>query len=253
MLEFKNVGFSYTTKKKTYEVYKDVNLAVKDHEFFCVIGPSGCGKSTLLKNVAGFIKPAVGKIIDDGKEISHISHERAMVFQEDAVFPWLTVYKNVTYGMKVRKVKDEIIRENAEKYIDLVGLSESKHLYPKELSGGMRKRVDLARVLANDPKLILMDEPFGALDAFTKEVLQEKVTQIWEQAKKTIIFVTHDIEEALFLGDRVMVMQHIKNGGGHKCYDIDFPRPRHLSLKANRDFQEMRRELGIQLTMHEMK
>lgn len=252
MIEFKNVGFSYTSKKKNYEVYKNIDLKVRDYEFFCVIGPSGCGKSTLLKNVAGFILPSVGRILDDGKEITNISHERAMVFQEDAVFPWLSVYNNVTYGLKVRYLDEEIIRQNANKYIDLVGLSDCKNLYPKELSGGMRKRVDLARVLANDPRMILMDEPFGALDAFTKETLQEKITQIWEQAKKTILFVTHDIEEALFLGDRVMVMQHIKHGGGYQCYDIDFPRPRDLSLKANPEFQKLRRELGVQLKKHKV-
>ncbi len=252
MLEFKDVGFSYNTdKKKEYTVFNHINLTVKDHEFFCIIGPSGCGKSTLLKNVAGFCMPTAGEILDDTQLIRGISYERAMVFQEDAVFPWLTVYDNIAYGLKARHVAEEKIKETVAIYINMVGLNGNENTFPKELSGGMRKRVDLARVLVNDPKMILMDEPFGSLDSFTKEILQVKVTEVWEQTKKTILFVTHDIEEALFLGDRIMVMQHIKAGGSYKCYEVDFPRPRDLYLKEDPNFQHLRRELNQELRRQE--
>jgi len=247
LLEFRNVSFAYSTNKKRYEVYRNLNLTVGDHEFFSIIGPSGCGKSTLLKNVAGFTLPTDGEILDDKQPIKGISFERAMVFQEDAVFPWLTVYDNIAYGPRVRHVEPAKIKETVGYFIEMTGLTGYERLYPKELSGGMRKRVDMARLLVNDPRMILMDEPFGSLDAFTKETLQVKVTEIWEQTKKTILFVTHDIEEALFLGDRVMIMQHIKRGGGYKCRNIDFPRPRDLYLKEDPKFQHMRLELNQEL------
>ncbi len=252
MLEFKDVGFYYQMKKKNYEVYKNISFEVKEHEFISILGPSGCGKSTLLRNVAGFTTPTSGEIYNDGKLIDGISFERAMVFQEDAVFPWLTVYENIAYGLKVRKVDPDKIKEDVPYYIDIVGLKGFEKLYPKELSGGMRKRVDLARALANDPKVILMDEPFGALDAFTKEMLQLKVTEIWEKKKKTVLFVTHDIEEALFLSDRVMLMQHIKHGGGYTFYDVNFKRPRNAYLKEDPEFQHLRMEILQELKKQEL-
>jgi len=252
MLEIKNLSFCYRTGKKCYDVFKNVNLTIKDDEFFCILGPSGCGKSTLLKIVAGFETPADGRILDEGNEITGVSHERAMVFQEDAVFPWLNVYSNVEYGLKVRGIPQNERKEKVEYFINLVGLSGFEKSFPKELSGGMKKRVDLARVLANDPKILLMDEPFGALDAMTKEKLQEKLIQIWEGSKKTIIFVTHDIEEALFLGDRIAIMQHIRNGGEVEIFDVPFKRPRNIYLKEQPEFQRMRRELVEEFKKYEI-
>lgn len=252
MLEFKDVYFNYRIgKNQQYDVIKNLNFTIKDEEFFCIIGPSGCGKSTLLKMVAGFEAPSSGSICVNGKQICSISHERAMVFQEDAVFPWLNVYGNIEYGLKVRRIDPEVRREKVAHFIKMVGLSGFENSYPKELSGGMKKRVDLARVLVNDPTILLMDEPFGALDAMTKEKLQEQLTQIWERSKKTILFITHDIEEALFLGDRVAIMQPLKSGGSFNVYDVPFKRPRNLFMKEETEFQKMRRSLVEEFKQYE--
>lgn len=243
MLKIENLSFSYqgSKSKSGYEVIKDLNLEIKDNEFICIIGPSGCGKSTLLKMLAGFEKPTSGRIMYNGQEVKSVGYERAMVFQEDAVFPWLKVRDNVEYGLKVRNVPVEARKESVNKFIETVGLKGFEEAWPKELSGGMKKRVDLARVLANNPETILMDEPFGALDAMTKEMLQEELVKIWEKSKKTIVFVTHDIEEALFLADRIVVLQHIKNGGEAEVIDVPFERPRTVRIKENPEFQKVRR------------
>ena len=164
-----------------------------------------------------------------------------MIFQEDAVFPWLRVRDNVEYGLKVRGVPAETRKEHVNKFIETVGLKGFENAWPKELSGGMKKRVDLARVLANNPETILMDEPFGALDAMTKEMMQEELVKIWEGSKKTIVFVTHDIEEALFLADKIVVLQHIKNGGEAEVIEVPFERPRTVQIKENPEFQKVRR------------
>lgn len=254
MLEARGVTFSYhsaTKKIPPKTILRDVDLTIRNNEFFCMLGPSGCGKSTLLKIFAGFEKCTSGCVLDNGEPITDVSHERAMVFQEDAVFPWMNVYANVEYGLKVRKVAQETRQRQAEKFIDLVGLKGYEKMLPKELSGGMKKRVDLARVLANDPRILLMDEPFGALDAMTKEKLQEQLVQIWESSRKTIVFVTHDIEEALFLGDRIVIIQPIDNGGEIKLFDVPFKRPRDLRLKEEPDFQKMRRMLTDELKKYE--
>lgn len=253
MLEIKDLSFSYENAKKrvSKEIISHVSMTIADNEFFCILGPSGCGKSTLLKILAGFEMKGAGSVMDNGKEITNISYERAMVFQEDAVFPWLDVYSNIEYGLKVRRIPREERKETVNHFIELVGLKGFEKLYPKELSGGMKKRVDLARVLANDPRIMLMDEPFGALDAMTKENLQEQLVQIWENSKKTIVFITHDIEEALFLGDRVAIMQPIRFGGEIHIHEIPFERPRRLSIKENPDFQKMRRSLIDELKSYE--
>ena len=243
MFKIENLNFSYkgNREKSRYEVIRNLNLEIQDNEFICIIGPSGCGKSTLLKMLAGFEKPTSGTIIYNDQEVQNVGYERAMVFQEDAVFPWLKVKDNVEYGLKVRNVDQTERKKMVEKYIDMVGLKGFEHAWPKELSGGMKKRVDLARVLANNPDTILMDEPFGALDAMTKEMLQEELVKIWEQSKKTIVFVTHDIEEALFLADQIVVLQHIKNGGEAEVIDVPFERPRTVRIKENPEFQKVRR------------
>lgn len=243
MFKIENLNFAYSDAKgkKSYEVIKDLNLEIKDNEFICIIGPSGCGKSTFLKMLAGFERPTSGRITYNGEEVLNVGYERAMVFQEDAVFPWLKVKDNVEYGLKVRNADVSERRKSVEKYIDKVGLKGFEQAWPKELSGGMKKRVDLARVLANNPDTILMDEPFGALDAMTKEMLQEELVRIWEQSRKTIVFVTHDIEEALFLADQIVVLQHIKNGGEAEVIDVPFERPRTVRIKENPEFQKVRR------------
>jgi len=247
MLKIKNLSFTYGNGEDAYEVFKNINVDINDNEFFCVIGPSGCGKSTLLKVIAGFMEPTHGFISEDGKAVRGVSYKRAMVFQEDAVFPWLTVYKNVEYGLKARGIQKEDRDKIVKKYINIVGLNGFEEAYPRQLSGGMRKRVDLARVLANDPQIFLMDEPFGSLDALTKEMLQSKLIEIWALSKKMVLFVTHDVEEALYLGDKVAIMQHINKGDEFKVYNVPHERPRNLSLKQNNSFQKFRRKLVEEL------
>jgi len=255
MINIKDLSFSYSVsgkKKKANLILKNLTLEIRDNEFICLLGSSGCGKSKLVRILEGFDKGTSGAILEANKDvIDGVSHERSMVFQEDAVFPWLSVYANVEYGLKMRGVPQKERAVEVKRFISLVGLTGYEQMYPKELSGGMKKRVDLARVLANNPKILLMDEPFGALDAMTKENLQEQVVEIWEKSKKTIVFVTHDIEEALFLGDRVVILQPISVGGEMKIFDVNFPRPRKLLLKEEPEFQRMRRQLIDELKLYE--
>lgn len=243
MIELKRLSFAYQGRNGLLPVFEDIDLVVETNEFFCIIGPSGCGKSTLLKIVAGFEKPSSGVVTHNGVKIEGISPERAMVFQDDAVFPWLTVQQNVEYGLKVRGVPIERRRAESRRLIDLVGLTGFESLYPKQLSGGMRKRVDIARALANQPQVLLMDEPFGALDAMTKEMLQVELTRIWENERKTVLFITHDVEEALFLGDRVAIMPPHSSGGTFEIVEVPFKRPRDVSIKEDPEFQRIRRQL----------
>jgi len=242
-LELKNLGFSYETSHGQYQVFKDININIHTNEFFCIIGPSGCGKTTLINIIAGFERPTTGQVLEKGSEIRDVSPKRALVFQQDAVFPWLTVYKNIEYGLKIKNIPVTQRREIVEKYMRIVGLTGFEEAYSRELSGGMKKRVDLARALVNNPEILLMDEPFGSVDAITKEKLQIEVTQIWEQSKMTVVFITHDLEEALFLGDRIAIMQHIQTKIPIEVFDVPFGRPRDIYLKEEVDFQNMRRYL----------
>ena len=242
ILEIRNLSFTYTGDNCN-TVFKDINIDIKKNEFFCIIGPSGCGKTTLLNIIAGFETASEGSVYQNGVEIKNVSHERAVVFQQDAVFPWLTVYQNIEYGLRVRNIPPEIREKKVRQQLEVVGLTGFEDRYPRELSGGMKKKVDLARVLVNDPEMLLMDEPYGSLDALTKEKLQISLTEIWEQSRKTVIFVTHDLEEALFLGDRIVIMQHMKFDIPLQIIDVPFKRPRDIFVKEEPEFQRMRREL----------
>lgn len=242
-LELKDLGFSYETRKGKYQVFRNLDLTVCSNEFFCIIGPSGCGKTTLLNILAGFEQPTEGQVTEDGEPINGVSPKRALVFQQDAVFPWLTVRKNIEYGLRFKEVAEDERRRKVQELVETVGLTGFEDAYPRELSGGMRKRVDLARSLACDPRILLMDEPFGSLDAITKERLQLEVTAIWERHRTTIVFITHDLEEALFLGDRVAIMQHIKANIPFRIFDVPFARPRTMYLREDPQFQSMRRRL----------
>ncbi|HWC09437.1 MAG TPA: ABC transporter ATP-binding protein [Solirubrobacterales bacterium] len=229
------------------EVLGGVDLSVAPGEFVTIIGPSGCGKSTLLFLVAGFLTPTAGKIEHAGQAVTGPHPSRGTVFQSDAVFPWLTVQRNVEFGPRAKGLPREQRREVANRYIDLVKLTDSAKLYPRQLSGGMRKRVDIARTFANDPSVLLMDESFGSLDVMTKEMLQGELLALWERDRKTALFVTHDIEEAIFLADRVIVMK--ANPGEILAeHRIDFPRPRRPELRADPAFQRLRQELAGQLS-----
>lgn len=205
-IDIKNATKTFQQNGTTFTALDNVNLSIEKGEFICLLGPSGCGKSTLLNAIAGFDTITTGSITIDGKEVKEPSTENVTIFQNYGLLPWRTVLKNVELGLEPKKIpKDERINI-ARKYIELVGLSKFEKSYPKQLSGGMQQRVAIARALAVDPKIIFMDEPFGALDAITRTKLQEDMLQISKTEKKTIIFVTHDIEEAIFLADRIVIM-----------------------------------------------
>jgi NitT/TauT family transport system ATP-binding protein len=225
-----------------------IDLEVRQGEFVCLLGPSGCGKSTLLNAIAGFVQPTAGEIHVDGRPVGAPGPDRGMVFQEYALFPWMTVAENVGFGLEIRKeARSEVDRKVGE-LLSLFGLSEFRDRFPKDLSGGMRQRVAIARVLALDSPMLLMDEPFGALDALTRRNLQDELLRIWADLRKTIVFVTHSIEEAIYLADRVMVMTY-RPGTIKRVESIDLPRPRDT---AAADFNALKRELG-ELVMEEQE
>jgi len=217
----------------------DVSLSVRDGEFMAIVGPSGCGKTTLLNIVAGLIPYDLGTVAIDGRKIAGAGVDRAVVFQHSSLLPWRTIAGNVRYGMELQKRFDEkTMRGRTEHFINLVGLSGFDKHYPSELSGGMQQRVNLARALAADPVVLLMDEPFAALDAQTREFMQAELLKIWTQAKKTVVFITHQINEAVYLADRVTVMS-ARPGRVKGTLDIPFDRPRPLSVKRDPRFLEL--------------
>ena len=224
-IKIDNVKKIFKTKQKTQLTLDNVSLEIKAGEFVCLLGPSGCGKSTLLNILAGLLEPTEGKIYFNDKESHEIGSERAVVFQDGALFPWLTVVENVEFGMKTKGMPKDEAREKAMKYLKMVHLTKFANSFIHELSGGMRQRVSIARALTIDSDLILMDEPFSALDSQTKSILQMEVQKIWYETGKTIVFVTHHVEEAVLLADRVIVMGanpgHIK-----KEFKIELGRPR---------------------------
>ena len=206
----------------------DINLDIAPGEFICIIGASGCGKSTLLRIVAGFETVSSGELLVMGKTVAGPGPDRGMVFQDYALFPWLSVAANIAYGPRQAALPKAAVEALTERYLDIVGLQKFRNRYPHELSGGMKQRVAIARVLANDPAVILMDEPFGALDAFTRNGLQESLLHIWEAARKTILFITHSVDEAVYLADRVIVLS--PHPGRLKLeLPIDLPRPRDIA------------------------
>ncbi len=202
-----------------------VDLALPENSFTCLLGPSGCGKSTLLNMIAGFTSPSAGRILVDGKAVTGPGRDRGVVFQEYALFPWRTALDNVAFGPMLKGMSKAARREVAMQYLAKVGLAGHEHKYPGNLSGGMKQRVAIARALANDPSVLLMDEPFGALDAQTREVLQEEMLRIWEQDRKTVVFVTHSISEAIFLADQIVVMG-TRPGMVKEVVELSLPRPR---------------------------
>jgi NitT/TauT family transport system ATP-binding protein len=243
-INIEDLYFSYSGSNETeVNVLAGLNLQVCDKEFLSIVGASGCGKSTVMNIMAGLLSPTRGRILLDGKPIKGPGPDRTMVFQDDAVFPWYTVKENVEYGLKMT-MRDKKEREKeVANTLNLVGLSENASMYPRQLSGGMRKRVDVARAIITKPKVLLMDEPFAALDVMTKQKLQEQFLNIWNETQMTVIFVTHDLEEALYMADRVVVMS--THPGKIACVvDIPFGRPRDKDLKTSTEFARMRRELG---------
>lgn len=229
-------------KKTTeFEAIKQLDLTVKQGEFLAIVGPSGCGKSTFLDMIAGLAKPSSGEIFMDGKLIKGPALDRGIVMQGYALFPWRTVRKNVEFGLEIKKVPKQNRGPISQKYIEMVGLKNFVDRYPHELSGGMKQRVAIARALAYDPEVLLMDEPFAAVDAQTRETLQEELLRIWEQTKKTIVFVTHGIDEAVFLADRVAVMSS-HPGTIKEIVTINLPRPRD-GIRSSADFGWIRHKI----------
>ncbi len=203
----------------------DINLEIDEKEFICLVGPSGCGKTTLLRILAGLEKPTSGDVRLDDMPIAGPDPQRGMVFQEYSLFPWKSVIENIAFGLAMKGVSKQERRQIAEEYLDIVNLEQFRDAYPHELSGGMRQRVAIARALANNPRVLLMDEPFGALDAQTRNVMQKELLEIWEETKKTIVFVTHSVDEAVYLADRIVVLSP-RPGKIEEVIDVDLARPR---------------------------
>jgi len=244
------VSRSYSTRGgREIVALEQTDLAINAGEFVCLIGPSGCGKSTLLFLMAGLLEPSSGTVCVGGELINGPDPDHGVVFQPDATFPWMTVFENVAFGPRMRGLSSGEVRDRTEHYLKLVGLADKGGLWPRELSGGMRKRVDIARALANEPQVLLMDEPFGALDAMTKEGLQDELLKIWAGDRKTIVFVTHDLEEALYLGTRIVIMERDPNMI-RKEVVVDLPPSREPLLRTEPHFQDLRRLLWLEMAEH---
>lgn len=226
-LRLRDISKSYSTNGQRVTALSDVNLAVEQSEFFCLLGPSGCGKTTLLRILSGLIDSYDGTVTIDVED-DGARPKTNMVFQENGIFPWKTVRENVGFGLKIRGVPPTERTRITNSYLEKVDLLEFADAYPHQLSGGMKQRVGIARAFANDPAVLLMDEPFGTLDAQTKRLLQEELLSIWNGAKKTVVYVTHDIEEAIRLGDRIGVLS-ARPGTLKTIVDVDLPRPRRES------------------------
>jgi len=240
-LSIEHLSKRYWFEREDREVLavSDVSLAVEDGEFLAIVGPSGCGKTTLLNIVAGLLPYEEGIVSIDGKQVKGPGVDRAVVFQHSSLLPWRTISGNVRYGMEMQRRFDEnTMRERADHFVKMVGLNGFERHFPNELSGGMQQRVNLARALAADPKVLLMDEPFAALDAQTREFMQAELLKIWSQDKKTVLFITHQINEAVYLADRVAVMS-ARPGRLKGIFKIPFGRPRTLSLKRDPQFLEI--------------
>jgi NitT/TauT family transport system ATP-binding protein len=241
------VGKRYDNRDGPVWVLRDVGFEVDEGEFVTIVGPSGCGKSTLLTIVAGLTPAEEGRVLRDGEPVTAPGPERAVVFQSASLLPWRTAAGNVAYGMQLqRRQSKEAIRERTAAALRMVGLAEHSSYYPNQLSGGMQQRVNLARALAAEPALLLMDEPFGALDALTKERMQQELLRIVGQTRQAVLFITHDISEAVFLGDRVIVMGR---DPGHVAdvVEVPFPRPRRLDLQEDTAFQRLRHHVRREL------
>ena len=251
LIEAREIQFSYQElRRESVPILRDFSLTIYEGECFCLLGPSGCGKTTALRLVAGFQFPDSGTLTLEGREIGGPGVERAVVFQgDDSLFNWLTAIDNVAFGLRMRGAGESERYETARKFLRLVGLTGQDRKYPGELSGGMKQRIQIARVLANDPKVLLMDEPFAALDAQTRAELQDEVVRIWMETRKTILFITHDIGEAILLGDRVGVMRRGPGSNIREIISVKLPRPR---SRATLEFGQLYERIN-RLIMEEVK
>ena len=237
-LAARDICMSFVRRQREVEVLRNVTVEVEASHFVSIVGASGCGKTTLLRIVDGLIAPTAGEILIDGRPVVGPGTDRAFVFQQDALFPWRTVMDNVIFGLEVQHKNKREATERAQEFIQLVGLSGFEHHFPHELSGGMRQRANLARALTVDPEVLLMDEPFAALDAQTREIMQSELLRIWRSNRKTVLFITHQIDEAVYLSDKVIVMT-ARPGRIKAILDVDIPRPRQLSVKRTPQFLEI--------------
>ncbi|CAM4460294.1 MAG: ABC transporter ATP-binding protein [Paenibacillus macerans] len=241
-IEIDNLSKVYQGRSGPVTALQNTQLAIGQNEFVCVVGPSGCGKTTLLNIIAGLENATTGTVKVENRIVTGPGKERGVVFQQYALFPWKTVLKNVEFGLKLRGLGAKERRERAEKYLELVGLKDFANAYPKELSGGMKQRVAIARAYAVEPEVLLMDEPFGALDAQTRAQLQEELLKTWEKEKRTIFFITHDVEEAVILAQRVIIMS-ARPGRIKEMIDVDIPYPRTQETKLSDRFVEIKNEI----------
>lgn len=233
----------YVSGKKQTVAIEDASIDIQDNDFVCIVGPSGCGKSTLLRMLAGLDFPTAGKIIVNDRTVTGPGPDRGMVFQTYTLFPWMTVENNIKFGLKIKKMPKDKQQEIADRYLDIIGLKKFAKSYPKELSGGMKQRVAIARALANQPEVLLMDEPFGALDPHTKSMMQLLMREIWEKEHPTVVFITHDIDEAVFLANKIYVMS-ARPGKIIKEVNVYLPHKRDLELKDSPEFIKIRKSIN---------
>jgi NitT/TauT family transport system ATP-binding protein len=238
-IEITDLSVAFGRNGRTVEAVRRFSLMTTPGEFVALLGPSGCGKTTVLNAVAGFVPPTAGHVVVDGEAITRPGADRGVVFQQHSLFPWKTVLGNVEFGLKMRGVPKTQRRSEASAYLSLVGLTGFEHAYPRELSGGMQQRVGIARVLVNRPRVMLMDEPFGALDAQTRLTMQELLLAVWREVRTTVLFVTHDIDEALFLADRVAVMS-ARPGRVRDLVTVKLTRPRATEVIATPEFMALK-------------
>lgn len=245
-LKIDNVKKVYNSRNGEMVALNGVNLDIAENEFICVVGPSGCGKSTLLNIIAGLLEPSSGAVYCDGKKVEGTGTERGVVFQQYALFPWMTVKKNVMFGLNLQGIKGKEAEDRAMKYIKMVQLEDFLNHYPKELSGGMKQRVAIARAYAVNPSVLLMDEPFGALDAQTRTQLQSELLETWEKEQKTCFFITHDVDEAIILAQKVIIMS-ARPGRIKEIVDINIPYPRTQETKMAPEFLELKNHIWSQV------
>ena len=252
LIEIDRVTVTFGKGRKSHKAVEETSIRVEPGEFVCILGPSGCGKSTLLNAVAGYVKPGSGQIRVDGETVTRPGPDRGMVFQQYSLFPWKTVKDNVAFGPLVAGQSYTEAEAVARTFLDMVGLLRFANRYPAELSGGMQQRVGIARALANYPRVLLMDEPFGALDAQTRQMMQENLLNIWSEFGTTVLFITHDIDEAIFLADRVLIMSA---GPGRIIADlaVDLPRPRLPEVMAEPRFSELKRQCIARVRVESLK
>ncbi|MGP3956772.1 ABC transporter ATP-binding protein [Nonomuraea sp. 3N208] len=241
-ISFRDVVKTYPMKDDTFTALSQVSLDIADREFVTVVGPSGCGKSTLMSMAAGLVEPTSGEVLVDGVPVTGPGPERGVIFQQYALFPWLTVRKNVEFGLKLAELPADERRRRAQRAIELVGLSDFADALPKTLSGGMKQRCAIARAYAVNPQVLLMDEPFGALDALTRVQLQDQLLATWSQEQRTVMFITHDVDEAVYLARRVIVMA-ARPGRIQQVVDVDLPYPRTEEMRLSPEFGRIRNEV----------